>query len=304
MSEIQNISKRLSMCDFVSRGKIASSSSVRFELVDDTIFPLDPHNFLTKPIRARTIRRKEASLKDAKEAGIRLRALASPEAAASATRFFKTGPGQYGEGDVFIGVRAPALRKLSSEFRGLPLSELAILLRSPIHEERALALLILALGASKGDDAYREAAYGFYLGNTPYINNWDLVDCSAPAVVGGYLRDKSREPLIGLARSVYLWERRIAIVATQHFIRLDQFEDTLTISRLLLGDKEDLIHKAAGWMLREVGDRDSAALHRFLDDHGAAMPRTMLRYAIEHFTPEERRRRLAVGRRAPNRRGE
>ena len=240
----------------------------------------------------------------ATEARMKLNALASPEVAASATRFFKTGPGQYGEGDTFIGVRVPALRKLARECRALPMTEVEVLLRSPVHEERLLALLILVLGVGNGDDdEHRKGVYDFYLDNTRHVNNWDLVDSSAPAIVGGYLRDKPRKPLIGLAKSASLWERRIAIVATQHFIRLDDFDDTLTISRLLLADKEDLIHKATGWMLREVGDRDESALVAFLNEHAAAMPRTMLRYAIEHFPPEQRRAYLEAGRPAIGKKG-
>jgi 3-methyladenine DNA glycosylase AlkD len=239
----------------------------------------------------------------AAEARTKLHALASPDVAASSARFFKTGPGQYGEGDIFIGVRVPALRKLARELRDLPLTEIEALLHSPVHEERLLALLVLVLGVGKGDDDHRKVVYGFYLDNTQHVNNWDLVDSSAPAIVGGYLRDKPRKPLIGLAKSVSLWERRIAIVATQHFIRLDQFDDTLTISRLLLADKEDLIHKATGWMLREVGDGDEAALERFLEEHGTAMPRTMLRYAIEHFPPEQRQGFLEAGRPATGKKG-
>lgn len=232
----------------------------------------------------------------AKEARTKLNALASSEVAASSARFFKTGPGQYGEGDTFIGVRVPDLRKLARECRDLPLTEIEVLLHSPVHEERLLALLVLVLGVGKCDDDHRKAVYDLYLGNTRHVNNWDLVDSSAPAVVGGYLRDKPRKPLLRLAKSPSLWERRIAVVATQHFIRLDQFGDTLTISRLLLADKEDLIHKATGWMLREVGERDEAALVAFLDEHAAAMPRTMLRYAIEKFSPEKRRSYLDAGR--------
>ena len=224
----------------------------------------------------------------------KLNGLASPEMAASAARYFKTWPGQYGEGDIFIGVRILALGKLAREFRDLPLTDIGILLHSPIHEERMLALLILVLSVSKCDDSQRKTVYDFYSSNSHQVNNWDLVDSSAPAIVGGYLKDKSRQPLVRLAKSASLWERRIAIVATQHFIRLDDFDDTITISRLLLSDKEDLIHKATGWMLREVGDRDEAALEAFLKDHAAVMPRTMLRYAIEHFPPEKRRCLLAA----------
>lgn len=232
----------------------------------------------------------------------KLKAIASPELAASALRFFKTGPGEYGEGDRFIGIRVPDLRKLARECRGMPLVELESLLRSPIHEERLLALLILVQSVWKCDDAHRQAACGLYLRNTRHVNNWDLVDTSAPAIVGGYLRDKPRKVLAQLAKSASLWERRIAIVATQHFIRLDQFDDTLAISRLLIADREDLIHKATGWMLREVGDRAESILEDFLDEHGAAMPRTMLRYAIEHFPAEKRSIFMGVERRG--RRGE
>jgi 3-methyladenine DNA glycosylase AlkD len=237
------------------------------------------------------------------DARTKLNALASPEVAASSARFFKTGPGQYGEGDTFIGVRVPAIRKLARECRALPLTETEALLHSQIHEERLLALLVLVLGVGKGDDAHRKAVYDLYLGNTQHVNNWDLVDSSAPAIVGGYLVNKSRKPLVGLAKSSSLWERRIAVIATQHFIRLEDFDDTLAISRLLLADKEDLIHKATGWMLREVGDRDEAALEAFLTEHGAVMPRTMLRYAIEKFTPEQRRAYLEAGRPATAKKG-
>ncbi len=239
----------------------------------------------------------------ATEVRTKLIALASPVVAASSARFFKTGSGQYGEGDTFVGVRVPVLRKLARECRDLPLTEIEVLLHSPVHEERLLALLILVLGVSKCDDGHRKAVYDFYLGNTRHVNNWDLVDTSAPAIVGGYLRDKPRQPLIRLAKSASLWERRIAVVATQHFIRLDQFDDTLAISRLLLADKEDLIHKAAGWMLREVGDRDGAALEGFLKEHAAVMPRTMLRYAVEHFPPVKRRGFLGADRPRTGERG-
>ncbi len=225
----------------------------------------------------------------AKAAKQKLRSLASPEAAKASVRFFKTGPGQYGEGDIFIGVRVPALRAVSRELRALPLGEIETLLRSPIHEERQLALMILVLQVAKSDASHRQRAFDLYLGNTRFVNNWDLVDCSAPQVVGGFLLDKPRKPLFDLARSKSLWERRIAIVSTQHFIRHDDFADTLAISLRLLQDEEDLIHKAAGWMLREVGKKARAVLEDFLDQHAAAMPRTMLRYAIEHFPPDQRR---------------
>ena len=230
----------------------------------------------------------------AKDVAAQLKTLASPEVAASSARFFKTGPGEYGEGDHFIGVRVPALRKLARDFRDLPLHEIEQLLRSQIHEERMLALLVLVLSVSKCTESHRKSAYDFYLNNTSYINNWDLIDSSAPAIVGGYLSDKARNPLQRLAKSKSMWERRIAIVATQHFIRLGEFVDTISICQILLNDKQDLIHKASGWMLREVGERDVNILVRFLDEHGAIMPRTMLRYSIEHFDEDERKKYLSL----------
>lgn len=231
---------------------------------------------------------------NANDAQKKLKTLSSPELAESATRFFKTGPGQYGEGDIFIGIKVPILRSVSREFKNLPLEDIEILLSSPIHEERHLALMILVLQVAKSDDTQRKAAFNFYLRNTRFINNWDLVDCSAPHIVGGYLRDKTRKPLFELTLSTCLWERRIAIVSTQHFIRNGDLGETLAISRKLLKDKEDLIHKAAGWMLREVGKKDQAVLEAFLDQHGPAMPRTMLRYAIERFPPEIRQAYLSM----------
>lgn len=225
----------------------------------------------------------------AKDAKMKLKSLASPEVAKSSARFFKTGPGQYAEGDIFIGIKVPTLRMVSREFRVLPLEDIETLLSSPIHEERHLALMILVLQAAKCDDAHRIALFDFYMRNTQFINNWDLVDCSAPQVVGGCLLNKPRKPLFDLTKSNSIWERRIAIVSTQHFIRHDDFADTLAISQKLLKDEEDLIHKAAGWMLREVGKKDQTVLEAFLDQHGSVMPRTMLRYAIERFPPDQRR---------------
>ncbi|MFO0893112.1 MAG: DNA alkylation repair protein [Isosphaeraceae bacterium] len=223
----------------------------------------------------------------------RLRAMGSPEAAATAAGFFKTGPGQYGEGDRFLGVRVPALRTLARECRTLPLDQATELLRSEFHEERLLALLILVAQAEKGGPAAKERIYRLYLDQTRLINNWDLVDTSAPAIVGGYLADRSRKPLDRLARSRSLWERRIAIIATLHFIRRGEFADTLRIAETLLDDREDLIHKAVGWMLREAGKRDQAVLEGFLDQHASRMPRTMLRYAIERFPAEVRKAYLS-----------
>ena len=218
----------------------------------------------------------------------KLRSLASAEVAVTSAKFFKTGPGDYGHGDTFIGIRIPTLRQVAREFRDLPLNEIGNLLQSAIHEERMLALLILVKSVERGDATRRKAVFDCYLENLQYVNNWDLVDSSAPAIVGGWLQDKSRQILRKWARSENLWERRIAIIATQYFIRLNDFEETLAISRLLLNDQEDLIHKAVGWMLREVGKRDVATLDSFLKQHQAVMPRTMLRYAIEKFPAEKR----------------
>ena len=218
-----------------------------------------------------------------------LHALGSPEAAAFAARYFKTGPGLYGEGDIFLGARVPALRKLAGEFRALPEGEVLSLLGSEFHEARLLALLIWVRAASKGDEATKRRVYDLYLANTRSVNNWDLVDASAREIVGGYLHDKDRGPLYRLARSASVWERRIVIVATHHFIARHDFADTPGSAGMLLGDPHDLIHKAAGWMLREVGKRDRAALEGFLRRRHRAMPRTMLRYAIERFPPDIRR---------------
>ena len=180
------------------------------------------------------------------------------------------------------------MHRLSKEYHSLPFRDLRVLLRSPVHEDRSLALLILVRQANKGDGAAKQKIYELYLAHTRYINNWDLVDASAREIVGGYLHDKTREPLVQLARSASLWERRISIVATHYFIRQGEFADTLRIAKLLLGDNEDLIHKAVGWMLREVGKRDQPVLEKFLRRHGKVMPRTTLRYAIERFPKELR----------------
>lgn len=227
-------------------------------------------------------------------------------------RFFKTGPGEYGEGDVFIGVRVPDLRKLAGRYQSVSEKDIRQLLKSPIHEERLVALLILVLQYNRSDDtgeareareasgasgvsgASRTDIYRLYLDNTRYINSWDLVDLTAPSIVGHFLSDRSRKPLYGLAKSPSLWDRRIAILATFYFVKQGDFEDTLAISKRLLNDKEDLIHKAVGWMLREVGKRDQRSEEKFLTTHYKTMPRTMLRYAIEKF-PECRRQPYLKG---------
>ena len=219
-----------------------------------------------------------------------LRALGDPGDAAFLQRFFKTGPGQYGEGDKFLGIRVPAVRRVASEARGLPLEEIEALLHDPWHEVRLLALIMLVDAYKRGTRAERASIFRLYLRNTSRIDNWDLVDVSAPGVVGMHLVDRPRRRLDRLARSRNLWERRIAIIATQAFIRRGEFDDTLRIARLLMRDPHDLIHKAVGWMLREVGNRDRVTLESFLDEHAHEMPRTMLRYAIEKLPPRDRKR--------------
>lgn len=223
-----------------------------------------------------------------------LAGLADERVARSSLRFFKTGPGQYGEGDRFRGIRVPALRGLAKKYQETSLPDAARLLGSPFHEDRLLALLILVRLYAKGDEAERSEVYDLYLKSTGFINNWDLVDASAEHVVGAHLWERERAPLYRLAASGSLWERRISVVATFHFIRRREYAETLRLARLLLSDAEDLIQKAVGWMLREVGKRELAAEENFLLENYRTMPRVMLRYAIERF-PEERRRQYLRG---------
>jgi 3-methyladenine DNA glycosylase AlkD len=213
----------------------------------------------------------------------RLTGLANSHSAAFLQSFFKTGPGEYGEGDRFRGIRVPVIRKLAKEYQGLTLAESQKLICSSYHEDRLLALLILVRTYERGDNAVKRKVYNLYLKNARFINNWDLVDVSAPQIVGGFLWDKDRDALYRLAQSSNLWQRRVAIMATFHFIRRGDFTDTLKMAVMLLPDREDLIHKAVGWMLREVGKRDRQAEERFLNEHCGRMPRVMLRYAIEKF---------------------
>ena len=222
----------------------------------------------------------------------KLRKHASPSSVAILQSFFKTGPGQYGEGDKFIGVKVPGVRAVCRECRGATLEVIETLLHSPIHEERALALLMLVDAFKTGDEVQKRRIYELYLANTTYINNWDLVDCSAGQIVGGWLRGRSTAPLTRLAKSNSLWERRIAMIATFDGIRRGEFDDAFCIADLLLHDEHDLIHKAVGWLLREVGNRDGAAERAFLGSRYKAMPRTMLRYAIEKFPARERQKYL------------
>lgn len=224
----------------------------------------------------------------------RVREHADPEDARNLQRFFKTGPGEYGEGDVFVGVRVPVLRRLAREFRALPVDAAVELLRSPMHEERLLALLLLVGAHARGDEEARVRIHDLYLASTRHVNNWDLVDSSAEQLVGAHLRDRDRSLLDRLAGSDSVWERRMAVIATFHFIKRGEFADTLRIAALLLRDRHDLVHKAVGWMLREVGKRDREVEEAFLREHCRAMPRTMLRYAVERF-PEPLRRAYLRG---------
>jgi 3-methyladenine DNA glycosylase AlkD len=219
---------------------------------------------------------------------------ADPHRAKNLQWFFKTGPGEYGEGDIFLGVRVPDIRRIAASCAGLPLDGTRELLRSPVHEERLLSLLILVLRYERGDEDVRRQTYAVYMRDIRYINQWDLVDCSAPRIVGRHLVPRSRRPLYRLAASRSLWKRRIAIMATAFFIRQGEFDDTLAIADMLLRDPEDLIHKSVGWMLREIGNRNRAVEEEFLRDRYRHMPRTMLRYAIEKF-PETRRQRYLKG---------
>jgi len=221
-----------------------------------------------------------------------LRQMSNPEHAADALRFFKPGNGQYGAGDHFLGIRAPVLRQFVRQCRGTDVRETFAVLKSKYHEERLFALFLLVQSFSRAEEPLRQTIFDGYLANTRYINNWDLVDSSAYFIVGphlaGWSAARRRQLLSGLAKSANLWERRIAIIATLHFIRLHEFDDTLRIAKILLSDEQDLIHKATGWMLREVGNRNLAQEISFLDQHYKKMPRTMLRYAIEKFDKRDR----------------
>ncbi|AAM72532.1 MAG TPA: DNA alkylation repair protein [Chlorobaculum sp.] len=219
----------------------------------------------------------------------RLESLADEPTAGILRRFFKTGPGEYGEGDRFRGIRVPVLRKLCREFLHAGVEVISELLDSPWHEDRMLALLLLIERYQSSSESGREALYEFYCTLTGRINNWDLVDLSAPCIVGRHLHTRDRSRLYRFVESSSLWERRIAIVSTFHFIRNNDFSDTLALAERLLTDPEELLHKATGWMLREVGKRDQPLLEAFLEHYAIAMPRTMLRYAIERFPEDERK---------------
>jgi 3-methyladenine DNA glycosylase AlkD len=227
-----------------------------------------------------------------KEIKDKLKKLGNNKRAEQSRRYFKTGPGEYGEGDIFVGIRVPELRKLSRAYRDIPLEATEILLNSPIHEERLLALLILVMKYAGSDAGEQKRIYTLYLKNTRFVNNWDLVDASAHYIVGPFLMDKNKRPLYRLAVSKSIWDRRIAIMSTFHYIRQNIYSETLKIADTLISDKEDLIHKAVGWMLREIGKRDLQTEEEFLRPRYKAMPRTMLRYAIERFPAAKRQRYL------------
>jgi 3-methyladenine DNA glycosylase AlkD len=219
---------------------------------------------------------------------------ADPGRAKVLAGFFKTGPGQYAEGDVFLGLRVGDQRAVARKYRDLPPGEIERLLHSRIHEERLTALIILVDRYERGDAKAKAACVRLYLANLRWVNNWDLVDSSAHQILGDHLLTRDRRRLLRLARSKVLWERRVAMVATYAFIVAGDAEPTFEIARLLLSDEHDLIHKAAGWMLREVGKRVSEdRLRTFLDEHVTDLPRTALRYAIERFPPGERKAWLA-----------
>ena len=218
-----------------------------------------------------------------------LRKCADPEKAKILSGFFKTGKGQYGEGDLFLGITVPEQRRIAKQYSDITLEEVQALLSGSMHEYRLVALLILIGKYRKSDEEGKREIFEFYLDHTKHINNWDLVDLSAGCILGEYLGDKDRSILYKLAKSDNLWERRIAVISTFTFIKNNRFEDTLRISEMLLNDTHDLIHKAVGWMLREVGKRDLRAEEGFLKKHYQKMPRAMLRYAIERFGDEKKR---------------
>lgn len=230
-----------------------------------------------------------------KEAKAALRAQANAKHAEHHQRFFKTGPGDYGEGDIFLGLRVPQVRAIAKDFKALSLKDLDRFLASPIHEDRLFAIFVLVGQYQKAKDTNLQTAIvDFYLAHTERINNWDIVDASAHKILGHYLLERPRRILDELVRSRVLWERRIAMIATYTFIKAGELGPTLKLAKKLLKDEEDLMHKAAGWMLRELGKQDEDTLLDFLDTHGQKMPRTMLRYAIEKL-PEDLRQAYLKG---------
>lgn len=223
-----------------------------------------------------------------------LKLLGDVTIAGHSQRFFKTGPGEYGAGDVFLGIRVPVVRQQVAKHRHEPLEQVIELLHSQYHEARLLALVMMVDRFQRGDETVRLAVFDAYLANTAYINNWDLVDSSAHKIMGAYLLDRPRQLLYDLAVSELLWERRIAIIATFWFIKDGDLIDALKLAEILVNDDHDLMHKAVGWVLREVGKKDLPAMEDFLMRHYQTMPRTMLRYAIEKL-PESRRQEYLKG---------
>ncbi|NTU66815.1 MAG: DNA alkylation repair protein [Candidatus Moranbacteria bacterium] len=224
-----------------------------------------------------------------------MRLLANKEKALVLAGFFKTGKGQYGEGDKFLGIVVPDTRPLVAKYRGIQMDDILFFLHSAFHEERLFALLVMVDQFQKGDEEKKEGIFNAYLANTEHINSWDLVDLTADRIVGSYLENRDKKILLSLAGSDLLWERRISILATFHFIKKGESQWTLRLAKKLLGDKHDLMHKAVGWMLREVGKRCGEEIEcAFLDAHAAKMPRTALRYAIERFSEPKRQHYLAL----------
>lgn len=223
-----------------------------------------------------------------------LKKLENPDQAKVYLSFFKTGKGEYGEGDKFLGIKVPVSRQIAKQFKELALPEIQELLNSEIHEERLIALFVLTEQYRKADEAKQKLFYNFYLKNAKRVNNWDLVDLSAERIIGAHLFDKDKKILFKLAKSKSLWERRISMMSTFHFIKNGVYNTAFEIARMLLKDEHDLIHKAVGWMLREIGKRNLEEEEKFLIKHYKNMPRTMLRYAIEKF-PEQKRQAYLKG---------
>ncbi|MBT3225202.1 MAG: DNA alkylation repair protein [Calditrichaeota bacterium] len=230
----------------------------------------------------------------AKDISRNLVELGNSTVAEHSQRFFKTGKGEYGEGDKFLGIRVPIIRKQVKKYKDISLEIISNLLKSSYHEVRLFAVLMLVRKFSNGDDREKSKIYSLYMNSTKYVNNWDLVDSSASYIVGAYLADKDKQPIYDMAKSESLWERRISIMSTFHFIRNNDFSDALKISEILIDDREDLIHKAVGWMLREIGNRSLAIEEEYLKEHYKKMPRTMLRYSIEKL-PKEKRKAYLTG---------
>jgi len=235
------------------------------------------------------------------DASKKMKALANPRKAKILSSFFKTDPGQYGEGDKFLGVMVPQTRYIARQYLELPLPELQKLIRSPWHEERLLGLIILVLRSKRCKaERERKTYFNFYIRQMRWINNWDLVDLTAVEVIGGYLWDKPKDCLFKWVKSQRLWDRRVAVLATFYFIRKGRVDESLRLSEMLLEDEEDLMHKAVGWMLREIGKRDEKSLLLFLDSHAAHMPRTMLRYSLEKLSEPRKRHYMACRSRTNN----